>query len=98
VPLYLPRDEAIPAPLVPAEQRVDRPFVRELQILQRERKDDVPGALSLIAYLAVAAIAAGLVVLIAWTLLRLEGYETGPRTPRTFRREKRTAAGEPELV
>src|ERR687891_31924 len=75
VPIYLPKDEAIPAPLVPAEARFTRPFVRELQILQRERKDDVPGALSLIAYLTVAAIAAGLGVLIAWTLLRLEGIE-----------------------
>jgi hypothetical protein len=98
VPIYLPKDEAIPAPLVPAEESFSRPFVRELEILQRERKDDVPGALSLIAYLAVAAIAAGLVVLIAWTLLRLEGYEGGPRKPRTFRRESRTAAAERELV
>jgi hypothetical protein len=98
VPIYLPKDEAIPAPLVPAEESFSRPFVRELEILQRERKDDVPGALSLIAYLTVAAIAAVLVVLIAWTLLRLEGEETGPRRPRTFRRESRTAAGERELV
>jgi hypothetical protein len=98
VPIYLPKDEAIPAPLVPAEPRFARSFVREIEILQRERKDDVPGALSLIAYLVVAAIAAGLVVLIAWTLLRLEGVDTGPRRPGTFRRESRTPAGERELV
>jgi hypothetical protein len=96
VPIYLPRDEAIPAPEVPAESQLSRPFVRDLELLQRERKDDVPGALSLIAYVAVAAIAAGLVALIAWTLMRLEGSaERGPRTPRAA---GRTRVGEPELV
>jgi hypothetical protein len=96
VPIYLPRDEAIPAPEVPAESSFARPFVRDLEILQRERKDDVPGALSLIAYIVVGAIAAGLAALIAWTLMRLEGSaERGPRTPRAT---GRTRVGEPELV
>jgi hypothetical protein len=96
VPIYLPRDEAIPAPLVPAQPRFSREFVRDLELLQRERKDDVPGALSLIAYVVVAAIAAALVALIAWTLLRLEGSaERAPRAPRTA---GRTRAREPELV
>jgi hypothetical protein len=96
VPIYLPRDEAIPAPEVPAKPRFSRPFVRDLELLQRERKDDVPGALTLVAYLVVAAIAAGLVALIAWTLMRLEGSaERGPRTPRAA---GRTRVGEPELV
>src|SRR5918999_984625 len=83
VPIYLPKDEAIPAPEVPAESSFSRPFVRDLEILQRERKDDVPGALSLIAYVVVGAIAAALAALIAWTLMRLEGSaDRGPRTPR----------------
>jgi hypothetical protein len=95
VPIFLPEDRAIPAPEVPAEARFTRDFVRDLVLLQREKKDDVPGALSAIAYLVVAAIAAALIGLIAWTLLRLEGGGGGPRAPRA---EGRIRAREPELV
>ncbi len=95
VPIFMPEDRAIPAPEVPAEARFKRDFVRDLALLQREKKDDVPGALSVIAYLVVAAIAAGLIALIAWTLLRLEGAERRPRASRTA---GRSPAREPELV
>ena len=47
VPVYLPRDRAIPAPEVPARASFTRPFVRDIEILQREKKEDVPGALTL---------------------------------------------------
>jgi hypothetical protein len=89
VPVYLPRDRAIPAPEVPARPVFTREFVRDIELLQRERKDDVPGGLALIAYVAVAAIAAALVVLIGWVLVRLEGRtpgniaETSARLPGT---------------
>nr|MBA3264412.1 hypothetical protein [Thermoleophilaceae bacterium] len=43
VPVYLPRDRAIPAPEVPARASFTRPFVRDVQILQREQKEDVNG-------------------------------------------------------
>jgi hypothetical protein len=95
VPIFMPEDRAIPAPEVPAEARFTRDFVRDLALLQRERKDDVPGALSVIAYLVVAAIAAGLIALIAWVLLRLEG---AGRRPRATRAAGRSPAREPELV
>jgi hypothetical protein len=95
VPIFLPEDRAIPAPAVPAEASFTREFVRDLVLLQRERKDDVPGALSTIAYLVVAAIAAALIALIAWVLLRLEGPERRPRAPRAT---GRSPAREPELV
>jgi hypothetical protein len=95
VPIFLPEDRAIPAPEVPAEARFTRDFVRDLVLLQRERKDDVPGAVSTIAYLVVAAIAAALIGLIAWALLRLEGSARAPRAPRP---SGRTRAREPELV
>jgi hypothetical protein len=95
VPIFLPEDRAIPAPEVPAESTFTRDFVRDLVLLQRERKDDVPGALSAIAYLVVAAIAAALIALIAWALLRLE--RAGPR-PRVPRAPGRTRVPEPELV
>jgi hypothetical protein len=73
VPVYLPRDKAIPAAEVPAKASFTRPFVRDVQILQREQKEGVPSVLKLAAYLTVAAITAGLIALIAWALLRLEG-------------------------
>jgi hypothetical protein len=95
VPIFLPEDRAIPAPEVPAEASFTRDFVRDLVLLQREKKDDVPGAVSAIAYLVVAAIAAALIGLIAWVLLRLEGSERRPRAPRTA---GRTPVREPELV
>jgi hypothetical protein len=95
VPVFLPEDRAIPAPEVPAEASFARDFVRDLVLLQREKKDDVPAAVSVIAYLVVAAIAAALIVLIAWILLRLEGAERRPRAPRTA---GRSHVREPELV
>jgi len=95
VPIYLPRDRAIPAPEVPAEASFTRPFVRDVKVLQREQKDDVPGALKVIAYLTVASIAAGLIALIAWALLRLEGVAPRPRRPRAA---GRTSARQVELV
>jgi hypothetical protein len=36
VPVYLPRDSAIPAPEVPARSRFERSFVTDKQIVQRE--------------------------------------------------------------
>jgi hypothetical protein len=95
VPIFLPEDRAIPAPEVPAEASFTREFVRDLALLQRERKDDVPAGLSLVAYLTVAAIAAAMLVLIAWVLLRLEGAERGMQAAR---RKSRTSIGEPEPV
>jgi hypothetical protein len=95
VPIFMPEDRAIPAPEVPAEARFTRDFVRDLALLQREKKADVPAGLSVIAYLVVGAIAAGLIVLIAWTLLRLEG---SARRPRARRAAGRSTAREPELV
>jgi hypothetical protein len=95
VPIFLPEDRAIPAPEVPADAGFSREFVRDLVLLQRERKEDVPGGLSLIAYLTVAAIAAALVALIGWALLRLEEAAKRPGTPRA---PSRTRAAEPELV
>jgi hypothetical protein len=95
VPIYLPRDEAIPAREVPASAGFTRPFERDVKILQREQKEDVPGGLKLLAYLTVGTIAAGLIALIAWALLRLEGLEARRRRPRA---RSRTSAREAELV
>ncbi|MFN2616182.1 MAG: hypothetical protein ABR581_03550 [Thermoleophilaceae bacterium] len=71
VPVYLPRDTAIPAKEVPAAAHFTRPFVRDKKILQREA---VGGSawLSLPAYLFLLAIAVGWLVAIAFGLRRLE--------------------------
>lgn len=42
VPIYEPADEAIPAPEVPALSAMNRPFVQEITILQRERDQNAP--------------------------------------------------------
>ena len=75
MPLYMPRDQAIPAAEVPAKPSFTRGFVADHEVLQRERKDDVPGVLTLIAYLTVLAIALSLIALISWSLLRVDRGE-----------------------
>jgi hypothetical protein len=86
MPLFLPRDRAIPAAEVPAEASFTREFRPDVQVLQRERKQDVAGGLTLMAYLTVLAIALSLIALIAWSLLRVDGgrrsQDSGP-APRT---------------
>lgn len=42
VPIYEPADDAIPAPEVPALPAMNRPFVQEVTILQRERDQNAP--------------------------------------------------------
>ena len=61
----------------PAPARFTRPFQADIELLQRERKPDVPGALSAAAYLTVLAIVMSLFAFFAWALLRLG--RGGPR-------------------
>jgi hypothetical protein len=71
MPIYLPKDDAIPAPEVPASARFDRTFVLEQNILQREKKSDVPASLQTVAYGAVGSIVLALFGLLGWSLTRL---------------------------
>jgi hypothetical protein len=93
MPIFLPRDQAIPAPEVPAKASFTRGFLADKKVLQREQKQDVPGFLTLAAYLTVLAIALALIALIAWSLLRVDRGEA--RSPRTAGRTRRARA---ELV
>jgi hypothetical protein len=93
MPIFLPKDQAIPAPEVPAEASFTRGFLKDKKVLQREQKQGVPGFLTLAAYLTVLAIALALIALIAWSLLRVDRGE--PRSPRTGGRTRRPRA---ELV
>jgi hypothetical protein len=77
MPIYLPDDPAIPAEGVPATAGFERPFVADHEILQREQKD-AAGWLAAFAYLVVAAISFGLLVLIAWALHRLAVVAEAP--------------------
>jgi hypothetical protein len=87
MPLFMPRDPAIPAKAVPAKESFTRDFLRDKKVLQREQKQGVPGFLTLAAYLTVLAIALGLIALIAWALLRVDrGEARSPRVRRTRRR------------
>jgi hypothetical protein len=70
-PIYLPRDEAIPAPAVPARASVTREFISDHQLLQREQKQGVPGWLDAAAHLVVLAIALSLLAVLAWGVGRL---------------------------
>ncbi len=86
MPLFMPKDEAIPAKEVPAKASFTRSFQPDIEVLQRERKQDVSGALTLIAYLTVLAIALALIAMIAWSLLRVDrGEGRPPRAGRTGR-------------
>ena len=71
VPIYLPRDTAIPAQGVPARAQFTRPFVRDKDILQREATGG-SGWLALPAYLLLLVIAGGWLVAIGFGLRRLE--------------------------
>ena len=80
VPIFLPRDVAIPAKEVPATERFTRTFVADHQILQREQKA-AAGWLTGVAYGVVVLISLGLLALLAWGLHRLaSGAPSAPRT------------------
>jgi hypothetical protein len=80
VPIYLPADEAIPVPGVPAPPRFTREITGDHQVLQREQKE-TSGWLTLVAYLVVAGIAMSLLALLAWGLHRLGGSVPQPDSP-----------------
>lgn len=82
LPIYLPRDRAIPVGEIPAPDHFTRGFGNEHKLLQREQKGGSP-LLVAVAYSAVAAIALALLVLLAWGLHRLA--LDGARAPRRRR-------------
>jgi hypothetical protein len=93
MPLFMPKDEAIPAPEVPATASFTRDFQSDKSVLQREAKQGVSPVLTLIAYLIVLAIALALIALIAWSLLRVDRGEAKPG-----KRAGRTRRARAELV
>ena len=72
LPIFLPADPAIPVSEVPVQPQMTRSFVLDHKNLQREQKPDVPGWLTLVAYLGVGAISLSLIFVVGWGLSRLE--------------------------
>jgi hypothetical protein len=89
VPIFLPKDSAIPAKEVPAKPHFERTFVADHKILQREQKP-AAGFLTVVAYLVVLAIALSLLVLLAWGLHRL-ATASGAEPQATARERRRPA-------
>jgi hypothetical protein len=82
VPIYLPRDAAIPVGEVPAPAHFTRTFGSEHKLLQREQKGGSP-VLIAIAYSTVAGITLSLLALLAWALHRLAvGMRPAPQRRR----------------
>jgi hypothetical protein len=82
VPIYMPRDNAIPAREIPARGSFTREFVADREVLQREVKDDVPAWLWGAASGAVVALYLAFLGTLAWGVGRV-GRATvrGPRPP-----------------
>ncbi len=69
LPIYMPRETAIPAPEIPAEPAFARSFVPDKRILQREAVGS--SALQLPAYGLLAGVAAVWLATMTWGLTRL---------------------------
>ena len=78
--IYFPEDEAIPAPAVPAEPQMTRPFVEEVSLLQRERKDDAAGWLWAVAGAVVLTLYLVFLGSLAWGVGRIS-RKGGPTPP-----------------
>jgi hypothetical protein len=93
-PIFLPSDRALRAAEVPAKPRFTRELVDDHKILQREQQP-AAGWLWGVAYAVVAAIALGLLGLLAWGLHRMAVVvDPGSSTSRASRRAA-TVSGSP---
>jgi hypothetical protein len=85
LPIYMPRDAAIPADEIPAREQFRREFLPDKELLQREAIT-TSSALQLGAYGVLAAIALAWLAAFAWGLKRLDegGQQKGvPRSRRS---------------
>lgn len=76
--VYLPGDSAIPAKEIPLRPSVTHTFVYDHQLLQRERRRDVPSVLPAVAYGIVGSIVIVFIAMLGWALARL-AREFGPK-------------------
>lgn len=94
-PIYMPADSAIPAKEIPATARMDRAFIADKKVLQREAKGGVSGGLWTVGYLIVGSIAGGMTLLLGWGMVRLTRASRGEDVggPRRRRRRMPRPAG-----
>lgn len=80
IPLALPADAAIPVPAVPPLAATTRAFQLDQHVLQRERKQDVPGWLWAATGLVVLGCTSALLLVLGWGLVRLarRGEDSAP--------------------
>jgi hypothetical protein len=71
LPVYLPKDTAIPAPEVPATARFTRAFKPGSEVFLREQRDDAPEGLAGAGYAAVAGLWAAMVAALVAALIGL---------------------------
>jgi hypothetical protein len=76
VPIYMPEDKAIPVAGVPALDHVTRSFVADRKLMQRERRDDIPGWLWTFACLLILVLAIVFITALSWGVARVA--RTGP--------------------
>jgi hypothetical protein len=79
-----------------ASRQFTRPFVYDKQNLQREQKKDIPAILTTLGYLAVLALALGLLGLIVWGLIRVDRSYRDPFSglpPERARQPAKTTTG-----
>jgi hypothetical protein len=84
VPVYLPADPAIPAAGIPALPRFERALVSDSELMQRERKRDVPGWLWAAGIGSVLVMIAMLLTILGWSLdrvARLAARAYAPQSP-----------------
>ncbi|HWL64564.1 MAG TPA: hypothetical protein VNP73_01195 [Actinomycetota bacterium] len=91
LPIYMPKDSAIPAPEIPATASFQRDFVPDKEILQREATTD-GGALQRVAYGILGAIALAWIAAFAWSLSRF-GARPQKRTGQRVRSTVAEASG-----
>ena len=77
VPIYLAGDPGIGAEEVPAEPSMTRPFIAEIEILQRERSPDIPESLWLIGCLIVLFCSLVMVAGVTWGGGRINSEPSG---------------------
>jgi hypothetical protein len=88
VPVYLPNDPAIPVKGVPASAHVTRAFVADHELMQRERKGDIPGWLWTAACLVVLVLALIFMASLAWGVARVARGDEAPPAARPHRRPR----------
>ncbi|MEA2477943.1 MAG: hypothetical protein QOC87_2142 [Actinomycetota bacterium] len=72
VPIYMPPDPAIPAPIIAAPDHFTRPFVRDKKLLLREAKTTSPW-ISYVAYAILGGIFLVWLIALGWGLKRMDG-------------------------